>query len=323
MIRSLKVLSALAVLAAPIAAQNTPVVTVLAFDNSSFGFSGAKDYDGIGKGIMDLMITDLASGTKVRVVDRERVNKLLEEQNLTKSGAIDGNTAIRVGKLFGACYSIYGSFMRDPKGRATLTIHTTNNETGQIQNPVKVESNDDDAMKLIADASAKFISAMNVTACRGTAGTGRSGDASPAQQGNSSAAATPPAATPPAATASAASNAPAKAPAAAANNAASKTVTYAKVLKNDEIKKLREVKLDARTMLIYSRALDAKDRNETARAKSLAQQVVNAHKDFFAGGRTARVPQLWHVVAANRSLEPAGRTPAGSFFPRDAATHSS
>jgi TolB-like protein len=255
MIRSLKVFAALALLAAPLAAQNTPVVTVLAFENSSFGFSGAKDYDGIGKGIMDLMITDLASGTKVRVVDRERVNKLLEEQNLTKSGAIDGNTAIRVGKLFGACYSIYGSFLRDAKGKQVLTIHTTNNETGQIQNPVRIESNDDDAMKLIADASAKFISSMNVTACGGNAGARRGGDASPAQQGNTST--TP-----------------------AANTSASATVTYAKTLKPEEVKKLHSVKLDARTMLVYSRALDAKDRKETTRAKQLAEQVSAKYPDF-------------------------------------------
>lgn len=253
MIRSLKVFAALALLAAPLAAQNTPVVTVLAFENSSFGFSGAKDYDGIGKGIMDLMITDLASGTKVRVVDRERVNKLLEEQNLTKSGAIDGNTAIRVGKLFGACYSIYGSFMRDSKGKQTLVIHTTNNETGQIQNPVKIESSDDDAMKLIADASAKFINGMNVTACGGNAGA-RRGDASPAQQGSST---TP-----------------------AANNSASTVQTYAKSLKPAEVQRLHAVKLDARTMLIYSRALDAKDRKETARAKQLAQQVSDKYPTF-------------------------------------------
>ena len=49
-------------------AQNAPVVTVLAFDNAAFG-PGAKDYDGIGKGITDLLILDLASNGKVRVVD--------------------------------------------------------------------------------------------------------------------------------------------------------------------------------------------------------------------------------------------------------------
>jgi len=250
--RSLKLFAVLATLAAPLAAQNAPVVTVLSFSNSSVG-PGAKDWDGMSTGIMDIMITDLASGTKVRVVDRERVNKLLEEQNLTKSGAIDANTAIRVGKLFGACYSIYGTYMRLPSGQQTLVIHTTNNETGQIQNPVKIETKNDNVMEVIAEASSKFISAMNVSACPGNAGARRSGDAAPAQQGNTPAAQAP---------------------------AASQTVTYAKTLSKAEVDKLHSVKLDARTMLIYSRALDAKDRKENARAKQLAQQVVDKYKEF-------------------------------------------
>jgi len=258
--RTFKVFATLALMAAPLAAQsnaNAPVVTVLSFNNSSVG-AGAKDWDGMGTGIMDLLITDLASGTKVRVVDRERVNKLLEEQNLAKTGAVDANTAIRVGKLMGACYSIYGSYMRLPNGQQTLTVHTTSNETGQIQNAQKIESKDDDVMKLIAEASAKFTAAMNVSACPGNAGARRSGDAGSAQQQSS---------------------APAAAPA-ASQQAASNTVTYAKPLSQAEVKKLQSVKLDARTMLIYSRALDAKDRNETSRAKQLAQQVATKYPEF-------------------------------------------
>ena len=257
--RTFKVIAALALVAAPLAAQsnaNAPVVTVLMFDNGSFG-PGARDYDGIGKGIMDLMITDLASGTKVRVVDRERVNKLLEEQNLTKTGAIDANTAIRVGKLFGACYSIYGSYMRGPNGQQTLTIHTTSNETGQIQNAQKVESKNDDVMALIAEASAKFINGMNVSACPGNAGARRSGDAAPAAQQQG-----------------------AQPAAAAAAKPTVQVEEYAKVLKPEEIKKVQSVKLDARTMLIYSRALDAKDRKDNARARQLAQQVKDKYPAF-------------------------------------------
>ena len=262
--RTLKVLAALALLAAPAAAQsnaNAPVVTVLMFDNASFG-PGSRDYDGIGKGIMDLLITDLASGTKVRVVDRERVNKLLEEQNLTKTGAIDANTAIRVGKLFGACYSIYGSYMRSPNGQQTLTIHTTSNETGQIQNAQKIESKSDDVMQLIAEASAKFINGMNVAACPGNAGGRRSGDASPQQQGGSQASAQPATSAPP------------------ATPAASNVQEYAKPLSRPEMEKIQKTKLDARTMLIYSRALDAKDRKENAKAKALAEQVAQKYPSF-------------------------------------------
>jgi TolB-like protein len=253
--RTLKMLVALAPLAAlaPVAAQNTPVVAVLMFENGAFG-PGAKDYDGIGKGIMDIVITDMASSSKVRVVDRERIQKILEEQNLTKAGAIDANTAVRVGKLMGACYSVYGTFIRNDKtGDNTLTIHTTSNETGQIQNAQKVEKRGDDIMGLIAEASSKFLGAVNVAACAGNPGA-RGRDGAAQQQG--------------------------AAPAAAAAQPASNTVTYAKPLSQAEVKKLESVKLDPRTMLIYSRALDAKDRKENAKAKQLAEQVAAKYPSF-------------------------------------------
>jgi TolB-like protein len=263
--RTLKMFAALAPLVAfaPLAAQsnaNAPVVAVLAFENGAFG-PGAKDYDGIGKGIMDIVITDLASGTKVRVVDRERVQKVLEEQNLTKAGSIDAQTAVRIGRMFGACYSIYGTFMRNEKtGENLLTIHTTNNETSQIENPEKIERKGDEIMGLINEVSAKFHSKLNLMACPGTTGTGRSASSAPAAQQQASA--------------------PTKAPATAAAANAPAHVEYAKVLKPEEIKKVQNTKLDARTMLIYSRALDAKDRKDNARARQLAQQVLDKYKDF-------------------------------------------
>ena len=231
---------------AAVAQSNTPVVAVLAFENSAFG-PGAKDYDGIGKGIMDLMITDLASGTKVRVVDRERLQNLLDEQKLAQSGAVDGATAIKVGKLVGACYSIYGSFIRDQKtGNNTITVHTTSNETGQIQNAQKITSKGDDMMTLIAEASAQFIKSMDVKACGGSS---RSASAAPAQQ----------------------SGVP------VAKDAAKPAVaveTYAKPLTKAEQQKLVEQKIDARTMLLYSRALDAIDHKDKAKAVELLRQVV-------------------------------------------------
>ena len=72
--RTLKLVAALALIAMPVAAQNQPIVSVFAFENGAFGTPGAKDYDNIGKGIMDMVITDLASSGKVRVVERARID---------------------------------------------------------------------------------------------------------------------------------------------------------------------------------------------------------------------------------------------------------
>src|ERR1043166_1837331 len=98
---------AMACVSSTVAAQGAPVVTVLSFDNGAFG-PGAKDYDGIGKGLMDALITDLPSNTKVRVVGRERVRPFPDEQRRSAGGPLDGTSAVRVGKLLGPCYSIYG-----------------------------------------------------------------------------------------------------------------------------------------------------------------------------------------------------------------------
>src|SRR5688500_6983267 len=78
-----------------IQAQAKPVVAVLYFDNNSIGKDRA-DFDGVGKGIADLLITDMASNAGLTVVERERVQALLTEQNLTRSGTIDPQTAIRL-----------------------------------------------------------------------------------------------------------------------------------------------------------------------------------------------------------------------------------
>ena len=94
------------------------------------------------------------------------MQQILAEQNLTKSGAIDAETAVRVGRLMGACYSIYGGFMRDLTGGNVITAHTTSNETGQIENPEKVQSKGDDVMASHRQLSAKIGSDLKLNACR-------------------------------------------------------------------------------------------------------------------------------------------------------------
>src|SRR5262249_11291791 len=62
---------------------NRPVVVVFRFDNNSIG-AGKADFDGMATGVQDLLITDLASNAKIRLVDRAHLNEILTEQNLSK-----------------------------------------------------------------------------------------------------------------------------------------------------------------------------------------------------------------------------------------------
>src|SRR3954454_3156808 len=106
-----------ALMAAPalvVAQSNAPVVAVLYFDNNSFG-KDHGDYDGLGKGIADLLINDMASNASMRVVERDRIQSILQEQSLVQAKSIDPQTAVRLGKLLGAQYMITGGFMSDGK----------------------------------------------------------------------------------------------------------------------------------------------------------------------------------------------------------------
>src|SRR5690349_4817742 len=97
-------------------ADTRPVVVVFTFTNSSIG--AKSDYDGLATGIQDLLITDLASSAKIRLIDRSRIADLLQEQNLIKNGQVDQTTAVRLGKILGAQYAITGGFIADKAGSA-------------------------------------------------------------------------------------------------------------------------------------------------------------------------------------------------------------
>src|SRR4051812_15754464 len=118
-------------------ADTRPVVVVFKFDNNSIG-AGRAEFDGAQTGIQDLLITDLASNAKVRLVDRSHLNEVLTEQNLAKNGQIDPTTAVRLGKILGAQYAVTGGFMSDGKGSVILTGRTIDIETTQIANPQKI-----------------------------------------------------------------------------------------------------------------------------------------------------------------------------------------
>jgi TolB-like protein len=105
----LVLLTTLAVLAnaAPAAAAAPPAtITVLYFDNDT----GDASLEYLGKGLADMMITDLASVPAIQVVEREKLEALLKELKLQRTKYFDPKTAQRIGKGVGARFAVAGSF---------------------------------------------------------------------------------------------------------------------------------------------------------------------------------------------------------------------
>jgi TolB-like protein len=87
------------------AAPNT--VGILYFDNRT----GRSDLDPLQKGLALMLITDLSKIDSIQVVERTRLQALIDELDLSTSGLIDPSTSPRVGRLLGAAYLVGGRML--------------------------------------------------------------------------------------------------------------------------------------------------------------------------------------------------------------------
>jgi TolB-like protein len=255
LVRVAMALASMAVLMPVVAqAQAKPVVAVLYFDNNSIG-RDARDYDGVGKGMAELLTNELLANPRVSVVERERIQALLVEQNLTSQKTIDPATAVRLGKIIGAQYMIYGAFMSDGRGQFVLTAKTVNVETSAISNPTRVNARGDDVLGMIAQLNEKLVSDMQLPALR----VGQAGSAPAAQPVGQPA---PQAA----------------APAHAAHAESKPAAAQPKPTQVAQAPKSR--RMDMKTAMLYSKALEEEDAGNRTRAIELYRQVNAKFPDY-------------------------------------------
>ncbi|MBS3906784.1 MAG: hypothetical protein KGZ49_07085 [Syntrophaceae bacterium] len=90
----------------PIAARNT--VAVLYFENKT----GKSELDPLQKGLALMLITDLFNVKGLQVVERVKLQALVEEMGFGTSGLVEAGNAPRVGRILGARWLIGGEITR-------------------------------------------------------------------------------------------------------------------------------------------------------------------------------------------------------------------
>jgi TolB-like protein len=113
-----------------------PGIAVLPFNNGGSYGQSKEDFDALERGIAGMMISELAQNPAARLVEREQVQRLVDEQNLGAQGRVDPQSAAKVGKLVGARYIVLGTFI-DFYSDFRVDVRLVNTETGEI---VKTES---------------------------------------------------------------------------------------------------------------------------------------------------------------------------------------
>ncbi len=87
---------------------------------TSFSNLGSDNLGPLGKGMAAMLISDLSQVPDLQVVDRIKLNALLEEMKLGASGLVDSKTAPRVGKLLRAKHVTSGSLADLEKERLII-----------------------------------------------------------------------------------------------------------------------------------------------------------------------------------------------------------
>ena len=140
-----------------------PTVAIMFFNNNVFT-KDARDFDGLSKGIADFLITEMASNPNIRLIERDQVQKLIDEQKLVTGGQVDRETAVRVGKLLGAQHMVFGGFMADPKGNFRIDARAVGVEQGVIEYSERVQDKSDNVMALIETLAGKLNAGMHLPA---------------------------------------------------------------------------------------------------------------------------------------------------------------
>ena len=131
-------------------------VVVLYFDNNT----NDRSYDVLQKGLADMMVTDLSGSGRLQVVEREKLQKLLDELKLQRSRYFDPATAQRIGKGIGATYAVTGSITAfDPTVR--IDVRLIEVATAKVTMAEKVVGSKDHFFDLEAELAQKFLAALD------------------------------------------------------------------------------------------------------------------------------------------------------------------
>ncbi len=137
-------------------AQSNIILAVLNFQNNS----GKSDLNYLQEAIPEMLITNLAISKQIKIVERNRIRHILEEQKLSLSGAVDEQTATTIGKLLGANYLLYGSiFASDDKTR--IDARVSNSTDGSVVIAEKMETDANmDLIEILDQLSLKLIKGL-------------------------------------------------------------------------------------------------------------------------------------------------------------------
>ena len=114
-------------------------------------------------GLADLLMSDLAQSSRLRVVDRVRLSALLRELDLAGSGRVDPATAPRVGKLVQARQLVVGSIGQRRGDGIVLDVRIADVLSGEVRSAVNATSSVEDILDAEKELVYRIFNQLGIT----------------------------------------------------------------------------------------------------------------------------------------------------------------
>lgn len=142
-------------------------IAILDFKNRSI--DDKEKFDPMEKGFSELVIGSLNGATNLKVIERERIQWILDEIGLENDpGKFDMESAVRVGKQLGVHTVLLGSFIKI-KDDMKLLARLVKVETSEILMTDEVQGDADDVFDLAEQLSEKVAKGINVSLAQSVA----------------------------------------------------------------------------------------------------------------------------------------------------------
>ncbi len=142
-------------------------IAVLDFKNRSI--DDKEKFDPMEKGFSELVIGSLNGATNLKVIERERIQWILEEIGLENNpGKFDTESAVRVGKQLGVHTVLLGSFIKI-KDDIKLLARLVKVETSEILMTEEIKGDVDDVFELADKLTEKVAKGINVKLAQSSA----------------------------------------------------------------------------------------------------------------------------------------------------------
>jgi TolB-like protein len=138
-----------------------PTIAVLDFSIGATIGQDPDDYQALRRGLAGMTISELAANPAVRVVEREQLQAILQEQHMAKDSVVDVATAVRLCRLLNAHYMVTGVLF-DVRGDFRIDARLINVETSEVIKTQRVRGRLDNVFDLVTQLSTQLMRDANL-----------------------------------------------------------------------------------------------------------------------------------------------------------------